>query len=897
MASKAVNVPTNKALKERDINHKLQLYGIYSAFNNGKVPSNKQIDVALNSLLESKALSSPSSRLSPEGHTLIQDLRNVIFNAKQLILVKNEGNLIQEFIWDAEHSTTEPTETPGAPVEKDTARQHGQQALEGLKTLGTLLVTNGQFRKLLRDATLLLREMSSDAAQRAVTHIKPSDEELSQIDRPAEENVWHEKPDFSNIKGQAKSKYDKNKPADRGDVTDATSAAVDTAGPSDQGQGAQTTEGMAAGAQALRDRASKNVPKETKERTGEISEKTRAFLAEKMPQERREQVIWRLKKMIVEIQGHPDYQRAIETLLSLAETYGGRGRDVSERGGGAATELLDANRPALTKLKTLIERFANCTSIDDLFDSIKQIYRDADNDPRLKKWFEEFNTFIRKCLQEQGYVLEDSSNDQWNYLYDEGLYLLRERYREHTNRVVEEIKFLADQFDQDPLNKAFGDSMQQLFHDLGYDVDGKIAFKRHLMKDVTSVIMPAVFESIRYVPIPRIEVSDEMVDVVIENLVIESDNLMPNAVEFGSDNYWRWGRKQVSTKRDNKVMISASGIQTDWRDISYYIKKKEGFTVTDKGVMDILMGGEGFSFRIMGRNSEGPNEKYFIKPEHVSVEVHNLGIKLKKSKHKLLFTLFKPLLFNLVRPAVEKALEKQIRDSFVKADGMAYKMHSEAIRARETARHDPEQAKGLYSYYVDAARRQMFEMKKKKEGVEKRDTKVNVAVTQHDSIFPGIQLPGGISTKATEYKELAAKGNRWASPVFGIGSAPETTGVPKPRRITRKAHAIKPPAPRETASRETAPRETAPRETAPRETAYRETAPRETGGAAARSEETRAPVSILKPSHKRESVDSGFAQDIYDGNGTKKSHFPHVTHGTKAMPSTQTIPGTRAPIA
>lgn len=34
-----VNKPTNNAVKEADINRKLQLYGIASAFQNGKVPS------------------------------------------------------------------------------------------------------------------------------------------------------------------------------------------------------------------------------------------------------------------------------------------------------------------------------------------------------------------------------------------------------------------------------------------------------------------------------------------------------------------------------------------------------------------------------------------------------------------------------------------------------------------------------------------------------------------------------------------------------------------------------------------------------------------------------------------------------------------------------------------
>jgi hypothetical protein len=39
MASTSVNRPTNPKQKEQDINQKLQLYGIFTAFSNGKVPS------------------------------------------------------------------------------------------------------------------------------------------------------------------------------------------------------------------------------------------------------------------------------------------------------------------------------------------------------------------------------------------------------------------------------------------------------------------------------------------------------------------------------------------------------------------------------------------------------------------------------------------------------------------------------------------------------------------------------------------------------------------------------------------------------------------------------------------------------------------------------------------
>jgi len=234
MTSTAVNRPVNEKVKEQDINNKLQLFGIYSAFVNGKVPSNKQIDVALNSVLASQPLANPSKRLSEEGHTLVADLRDVIEQAKLLVLTKNEGNLFQDFVWQTQQVSGGNASTPNIPVDKDTAKQHGKEALEGLRTLGTLIISNGQFRKLLKDASILFRDIAGDAAQKAATKVNPTDEELAQIDHAAEENTWHDVPDFSrdNITNTVKSKYNEQKPVGRGDISRAAGDATQAAHPS-----------------------------------------------------------------------------------------------------------------------------------------------------------------------------------------------------------------------------------------------------------------------------------------------------------------------------------------------------------------------------------------------------------------------------------------------------------------------------------------------------------------------------------------------------------------------------------------------------------------------------------------------------------------------------------------
>jgi len=145
-----------------------------------------------------------------------------------------------------------------------------------------------------------------------------------------------------------------------------------------------------------------------------------------------------------------------------------------------------------------------------------------------------------------------------------------------------------------------------------------------------------------------------------------------------------------------------------------------------------------------------------------------------------------------MRPVIQRVLEKQIKDSVNQLDAIIYDIKKEAEKAAEDAKRnpDPENLQNMYQRYASAANQRLMQGKQKKEKIQQRtkETQVNMAVTQHDSIFKDISLPGGISSKATEYKELAAKGEKWESPVFSIGSAKETSSLPKIAAVQRKPH-------------------------------------------------------------------------------------------------------------
>ena len=172
------------------------------------------------------------------------------------------------------------------------------------------------------DFTVLLRDIAGDAAQNAATRINPSEDALNQIDAPAEDNTWHDVPKIGDLKAQAQSQFNKNKPFSKGDLQDAAGdASANAAGTRDPAQagavagdqgmdGVDAAGGASAAAGTLKDKASVNVPDETKDqardKANDLKARSKGYMQNKIPKERRDQTIYRLKKMIVEIQSHSD---------------------------------------------------------------------------------------------------------------------------------------------------------------------------------------------------------------------------------------------------------------------------------------------------------------------------------------------------------------------------------------------------------------------------------------------------------------------------------------------------------------------------------------------------------------------------------------------------------------
>lgn len=152
---------------------------------------------------------------------------------------------------------------------------------------------------------MLLRDIAGDAAEKAANKVNPSDEELSQIDAPAEDHTWHDKPDYNGIKSNLQDKLPLKKQDAKDAAADAANQAQNTANQHNNANDASKA-GAKDGAGQLKSNLSSRFDDDQKEKLRQYRERTNNYFKQKVPKERREQTIYRLKKMIVEIQTHQD---------------------------------------------------------------------------------------------------------------------------------------------------------------------------------------------------------------------------------------------------------------------------------------------------------------------------------------------------------------------------------------------------------------------------------------------------------------------------------------------------------------------------------------------------------------------------------------------------------------
>ncbi|KAF9427773.1 hypothetical protein BGZ94_004188 [Podila epigama] len=676
------NIP--QYIKQVDRNQKFKFFECLQALVQGRLPTNEQLDHFLTMASNSPALEARTHMLSADGKALYKDFQELLRTTRGIIYEKNEQELFQNFIYHCRAAGdtvgAQHLNKPDLDVGVSSAhiRKEGKETLDNMTAVAKLITTNSEFRNILNELFQLAKEVFSEGADKVSEGANQASQMISakaaEVTNSAasaipegsnrlQEEIHRAQEKFQDLVGHAKEDPMATAQGTGNDVSYQASSALNNA----RYQTAEFQNRLAQTAETLKENA--------RIQAAQTQEQAIQYANAKMPAEKRHALIERLKAIIGQIQADPQYQHAIDSIMNLAGTWRRRSEKPVDNITVEANKVMqDPNvESAIIEFKVILQRWAQGHGLDLMIQLIQNMWARTRMDPELNQYVNNVSSFLTKAVREPNYVTSSAINPDASQLIDRGQALLNVKYKPDTDALLDEGHVFMHKLNNDPRSQEVAANFQKFATHLCYDNHGRLKFKPHLFDDFRYVVMPSMLESFQFIPIPRIEYSDLKVDLMIDNMILTSTDLLPRLFEVQMNNTMRMvprgnaNRALDANKHDFNMVIQ--GVEANVRDVEYYIKTKDGFKFEDRGIADVLIHKKGMDIRVMGRKTPSDNEiPSLVTVDDVKVKIHSLSIKARRSNHSLMFALAQPFIKTIVKKAIARAIESQIKQAMKSGD-------------------------------------------------------------------------------------------------------------------------------------------------------------------------------------------------------------------------------------
>ena len=177
---------------QHELHKKLHSYQQIRALSKGFMPSTEQIIINLRTILAADILNPEAAELSDSGRLLVKYTKRWLQQFMDLMQHKNDGDQIQDLLWYMSKSRIDvDVEDLAKRVNASKAKADTAAAYQSIRTVGSLLLTNSDFRVFLNDLSIVGKEVFSDSAftlskvaQKASRAIEPSSAQQQAVAKP-----------------------------------------------------------------------------------------------------------------------------------------------------------------------------------------------------------------------------------------------------------------------------------------------------------------------------------------------------------------------------------------------------------------------------------------------------------------------------------------------------------------------------------------------------------------------------------------------------------------------------------------------------------------------------------------------------------------------------------------
>ncbi|KAI3320851.1 hypothetical protein HD806DRAFT_505181 [Xylariaceae sp. AK1471] len=686
---------------QRQVARKLHSYQMYRALSKGYMPSTEQIIINLRTLLASDVLNPDNPELSTSGRRLVRLTKEWLQQFIVLLSNKNGKDQIQDLIWFLTKSRISvDIDDLASRAKKAKAKAGTAAAYQSLRTIGSLLLTNQDFRTFLGDLTVVGREVFKDsafalrdAADRAGKQIEPSPE--------AQDSVTN-----------------------------------------------QDTNGQPPSTQGLENEF-QNVAKVVVDRGSDVAGAAVESAKDKVSGDEGQALLKRLQATVLNLRKRTDYSESVSTLSLLikryALVYSRAAEAVAEAAHDDVNENQEADR-ALTNLWEFVKSFGDRKEWEKCEELLQKVMRHKDQDPEFENMMRQVGDSLQKLLTDPDFFsnAEEKIQDLRNKSKEVGS---ESSLRHDIDELLQQLSITFQSVLRDDDIHNLMTTTMRIFSVLS---PHNSVTNPDLIQDALNVFIPFVIAAIQYIPIPRLEVSTPAIDLLLENLIIEPGTTVNQTsflpyrlkIETYNDLEIRKARFRTSASTKHLMLIKIDGLSARADEIGFWLRAHSGlFRLADEGIASFALDERGIDIHLEVEICRERLEQ-ILTLRGVRVNVHKLNYQLRKSKFSWLGWLIKPILRPILKATMEVQLAKAVGE-LLHAGNRELLYARERLRATRIASPDD-----LWTFLKAVAARLMPE--------EDPDVYARVGVDQPGSgVFKGVYTPGSIVKIWHEEAEMA----------------------------------------------------------------------------------------------------------------------------------------------
>ena len=724
---------------QKTVHQKMHTYQMIRALSAGFMPSTEQAIINLRTLLASDVLNPDNPDLSDSGRLLVKFSKRWLSQFIETLRHKNENDEIQDFLWLLSHSkvslNTEDLTKSAKNVKAKADATAGRFAIlhaadsaindhiayESVRTVGSLLLTNSDFRIFLGDMGTIGRQVFADTAfslsgvaEAAGKKLEPSEQDQKVIHNPGSE----EGPPPT--------------------VNDLGNEAID-------------------------------VTKIVANGVAKTSQDAFSSLRENVTGDQKETLLYRLKEAVLKLRKRNDYSDSVSTIGLLIKRYALAYSRAADETISTAQDDVDTNPEldrAMKNAWSLATSFGDRGQWELLEKKVKTVMGHSQKDPEFEHLMMDVGDSIQKLLSDPDFF--DSLDKKVQELREKSQKIDKEStLRKDVEEALVQLKTTIDSVlaDEDVSNLIQTSTkiinILSPVHSIG---------NQELIQDCLHVFIPLFIQAIQYVPIPRLEISVPEIDLLLENLIIEpgrtinQSSFLPYKLKIETYNDLEIRKAhtlRTTTTTTNLITVAINGLSVRADEVGFWLRAHSGiFRLADEGIASFQLDERGIDIALdMEIGKERLEQILTLKA--VRVHVHKLSYQLRKSKFSWLAWIIKPIM----RPIVRKVMEKQLANAI--ADGI-HAANRELLFARERLRatriSDPQDVRTFIKAVITRLT-----------PAEDPDVYTAVGVTPSKGIFNGVYAPGSIvklyeeqARQATERVDDAIVDGGWRNEIFDV---------------------------------------------------------------------------------------------------------------------------------